>query len=48
MTSRWLPDGPQPVISSACAVYDCTTCETPHCVCTCHLPGGRGDRHYDD
>jgi hypothetical protein len=37
MRSRYFPDGPPPVISSACARYDCQACETPHCGCACHL-----------
>jgi hypothetical protein len=37
MSSRWLPDEPVPVISTACGRSLHDKCETPHCGCLCHL-----------
>lgn len=45
MPSRWLPDEPLPVISSACGRDKHADCQTWHCKCLCHEPGGAGTRH---
>jgi hypothetical protein len=43
--SRWLPDEPVMVISTACGQDKHSDCQTPHCGCLCHEPGGTGTRH---
>jgi hypothetical protein len=45
MPTRWLPGDPAPVISSACGRDQHASCQTPHCGCLCHEPGGAGSRH---
>lgn len=45
--SRWLPEEPLMVISTACGTEHHDDCETPNCGCLCHEPGGSGSRHYD-
>ena len=46
MPSRWLPSNPVLVISTACGQDRHQQCETEHCGCMCHEPGGTGTRHY--